>query len=250
VLGSIGPDEEARIGAQYAAEIRQQVRLIDDRRPRRRSTAWGARLPRGRTPRGAEYTFYLVDSPEVNAFAIPGGHIFVNRGLIEHADVRGELAGVLGHEIAHVTERHGLERVEKQQRANILSARVLGAGPAAGGAGAGGDPGRAGAAVFAKYGRDAEREADQRAWSPWPTPATTRRDRHLLRGAAARAAPGSHALRPVLRLAPAQHGRVRNARALIGGWGPSTASGVRDTPEYQRFRARVQALPKRRNPAR
>ncbi|HEX8432045.1 MAG TPA: M48 family metalloprotease, partial [Longimicrobium sp.] len=114
--GNIGLEEEARLGAEYAAEIRGQVRLIDDPGAVAALDRMGQGLASRADSTGRRYTFYLVDSPEVNAFAIPGGHVFVNRGLIEHADVLGELAGVLGHEIAHVTERHGLEQVEKRQR--------------------------------------------------------------------------------------------------------------------------------------
>jgi len=250
--GSIGPDEEARIGAQYAAEIRQQVRLIDDPAATAALNRMGRALASRADSTGREYTFYLVDSPEVNAFAIPGGHIFVNRGLIEHADVVSELAGVLGHEIAHVTERHGLERVEKEQRANILLQLVYWALDR--------QPGAleqvviqgGGAAVFAKYGRDAEREADQRAVvtlanAGYDPEGIATFFEELLREQ--RQAPtrfdqffASH---------PPSTERVRNARALIGGLGPIDRERmIRDTPEYQRFRARVQALPKRRNPAR
>jgi predicted Zn-dependent protease len=118
--GSIGLEEEAQLGAEYAAEIRGQVRLIQDPVAVEALNRMGRGLASRADSSGRRYTFYLVDSPEVNAFAIPGGHVFVNRGLIEHADVVSEMAGVLGHEIAHVTERHGLEQLEKQQRANIL----------------------------------------------------------------------------------------------------------------------------------
>lgn len=239
--GSIGPEEEAEIGSAYAAELLKQVRLVEDPAAQAELTRIGEALAARADSTGRRYTFYLVDSPEVNAFAVPGGHIFVNRGLIRSADELAELAGVLGHEIAHVTERHGLEQVEKQQRANILVTAVywlLDRQPGAleqaaiqGG----------GAALFAKYGRDAEREADGHAVR---TLATAGYDpegvatffEELLREQ--RRNPGridqwfaSH---------PTSQERVQNTRALIRGLGPLDRDRlVRDTPEYQRFRARV-----------
>jgi predicted Zn-dependent protease len=249
--GSIGPEEEAQLGAEYAAEIQREVRLVDDAEAVAALNRMGRGLATRADSTGRRYTFYLVDSPEVNAFAIPGGHVFVNRGLIEHADVVSELAGVLGHEIAHVTERHGLEAVEKQQRANILLQLVywvLDREPGAveqvviqGG----------GAAVFAKYGRDAEREADQRAVH---TLAVAGYDpegiatffEELLRERPD--APGS--FDQWFASHPTSAERVQNTRQLIGMLGPLDDERlIRDTPEYQRFRARVQALPRRAAPA-
>lgn len=245
--GSIGPEEEARMGAEYAAEIRGQVRLIQDPAAVDALNRMGRALASRADSTGRSYTFYLVDSPEVNAFAIPGGHIFVNRGLIEHADLVSEMAGVLGHEIAHVTERHGLEQLEKQQRANVLVQLVYWVLDR--------EPGMVeqvviqggGAAVFAKYGRDAEREADQRAVT---TLANAGYDpegiatffEELLREQKEQPTSfdqwfASH---------PTSTERVQNTRALIGMLGPLDRERmIRDTPEYQRFRARVQALPSR-----
>src|SRR5690606_28969315 len=65
------------------------------------------------------YTFYVVNAPGVNAFAVPGGFIYVNRGLIERAATMSELAGVLGHEIGHVVERHGLEQMARMQNTSL-----------------------------------------------------------------------------------------------------------------------------------
>jgi predicted Zn-dependent protease len=245
--GSIGPEEEAKLGAQYAAEIRGQIRLIQDPAAVEALNRMGRGLASRADSTGRRYTFYLVDSPEVNAFAIPGGHVFVNRGLIEHADVVSEMAGVLGHEIAHVTERHGLEQLEKQQRANILVQLVYWVLDR--------EPGMVeqvviqggGAAVFAKYGRDAEREADQRAVvtlanAGYDPDGIATFFEELLREQKEQPTSfdqwfASH---------PTSMERVRNTRALIGTLGPLDRERmIRDTPEYQRFRARVQALPSR-----
>src|SRR5687767_6197710 len=107
------------MGAAYAAEVQRQVPLIRDPTAVAALNRLGDALAARADPTEREYTFYLVDSPEVNAFAVPGGHIFVNRGIIESADQASELAGVLGHEIAHVTERHGIEAMKKQRGAGV-----------------------------------------------------------------------------------------------------------------------------------
>ncbi|MEW5930253.1 MAG: M48 family metallopeptidase [Gemmatimonadota bacterium] len=243
--GSIGPEEEARIGESYAAEIVAQTPLIRDPAATAALNRLGGALAQRADSTGRRYTFYLVDSPEVNAFAIPGGHVFVNRGLVEAADEQAELAGVLGHEIAHVTERHGLEQMEKRQGAGLLVSLVyllLGREPGVleqvaiqGG----------GAAIFAKYGRDAEREADREAIETvvaaghHPEGIATFFE-ELLREQQRR--PG--AVEQWFASHPTSEERVREARAVIGALGPlDGARLVRDTPEYQAFRERVASLP-------
>ena len=154
--------QEVQAGAEYAAQLNRQLPLVRDGTINSYINDLGNRLARQADPRGIRYTFYVVNSDAVNAFAVPGGHIYVNRGLIERAANLSELAGVLGHEVAHVSERHSVERLQKAQNANlglgVLYGIILG----------GRDPGAVeqigiqgvGSAVFAGYSRDAEREAD------------------------------------------------------------------------------------------
>jgi predicted Zn-dependent protease len=75
------------------------------------------------------WTFTVLDSPEINAFALPGGYVYITRGLMAYLDSEAELAGVIGHEIGHVTARHGAQRATRQQDASfgVLAATVLGA---------------------------------------------------------------------------------------------------------------------------
>jgi beta-barrel assembly-enhancing protease len=242
LLAACGIDqkEEAQLGAEYAREIQREVRLIRDPALTARLDALGQQLVRRADGTGRKYTFYLVDSPEVNAFAIPGGHIFVNRGLVESADQASEFAGVLGHEIAHVTERHGIEQMEKRRGAGAVVTLVyvlLGREPSgveqvaiqAGGA-----------AVFARYGRNAEREADQRAVQVLPAAgydpegvATFFED--LLEQQ--QREPGL--LDSFFASHPTSQERVRNARALIQTLDVDRARLADDTPEYRAFRAAV-----------
>lgn len=241
--GGVSLREEAELGAAYAAEVRRQVPLITDPAAVAALTRMGERLASRADSTGRDYTFYLVDSPEVNAFALPGGHIFVNRGLVETADQASELAGVLGHEIAHVTERHGIEQMKKQRGAGTIVTLIYVI--------LGREPGLAeqiaieagGAAVFARYGREAEREADQRAVQTLPAAgydpegvATFFED--LLRQQARE--PGL--LDTWFSTHPTSQERVQNARAMIRTLGVDHTRLADDTPEYQAFRARVLRL--------
>jgi predicted Zn-dependent protease len=110
--------------------------------------------------RNLGWQFFVVNSSEVNAFAVPGGYVYVNRGLIERAQRMDQLAGVLGHEIGHVVRRHSVQQMEKAQGANVgvtLACILTGvcnnqATAAAINVG--------GSALFAKFSRDDEAEAD------------------------------------------------------------------------------------------
>lgn len=241
--GGVSPQEEAELGAAYAAEIRGQVRLIQDPASVATLNRLGKQLAARADSTPREYTFYLVDSPEVNAFAVPGGHIFVNRGLIESADQAAEFAGVLGHEIAHVTERHGIEQMEKRRGAGTLISLVYIV--------LGRDPGvveqiaieAGGAAVFARYGRDAEREADQRAVQTLPAAGYDPEGvATFFEDLMAQQAREPGLLDSWFASHPTSQERVQNARAMIRNLNVDRAALADDTPEYQAFRARVLQL--------
>jgi predicted Zn-dependent protease len=117
--------------------------------------------------RALAWHFTVLDSPDINAFALPGGYVYVTRGLMAYMDSEADLAGVISHEIGHVTARHGAQRATRQQNAGIgvLAATVLGAvleSQGVGGAGrAASDLSQAAAAGYiASYGRDQELQAD------------------------------------------------------------------------------------------
>ncbi|MCH8180137.1 MAG: M48 family metalloprotease [Proteobacteria bacterium] len=114
------------------------------------------------------WTFTVLDSPEVNAFALPGGYVYVTRGIMACLDSEAELVGVIGHEIGHVTARHGAQRATQQQTAGlgVLAATVLGA--VLEGAGVRGATDLAGqvsqaaaAGYIASYSREQESQADE-----------------------------------------------------------------------------------------
>ena len=115
-----------------------------------------------------KWTFTVLDSPEINAFALPGGYVYVTRGIMAYMDSEADLAGVIGHEIGHVTARHGAQRATRQQAAGlgVLAATVLGAVAEAAGIGGATDLASqmsqvAAAGYIASYSRDQELQADR-----------------------------------------------------------------------------------------
>lgn len=162
---AISTEQEVQLGAQYAAEINRQLPIVQNPQVHYYINQVGNTIARQADPRGIQYTFYVVNSSQVNAFAVPGGYIYINRGLIERSNNLSELAGVLGHEIGHVVHRHGIEQMQRMQNAELgvnLAYILLGRAPSGVeqvglqlGAGA----------FFARHSREAEREADQVAIS-------------------------------------------------------------------------------------
>lgn len=111
--------DEIRIGQWYASELDLRLRRVRDAELTLYLTVLGDSIARLADTRGLTWHFILVDSREVNAFALPGGYIYVTRGLVERATEMQELAGVLAHEIAHVTRRHTAQRLEGANRARF-----------------------------------------------------------------------------------------------------------------------------------
>jgi len=158
----VSTQQEVEMGQQYAVQINQQLPIVQDPELNRYINVLGDSIARLTSRQDLpEWRFYIVDSKEVNAFAVPGGFIYVNRGLIERTQRMDQLAGVLGHEIGHVVRRHSIKQMQQQQGANIgvTLACVLTsvcnnqAGQAAIQVG--------GTALFAKFSRGDENEADE-----------------------------------------------------------------------------------------
>jgi len=150
--------EEIAIGQQADAEITSTIGLMDDPELQAYVADLGSRLASQSERPGLPWSFKLLDDPVVNAFALPGGYVYVTRGILGHMSSEAELASVLGHEIGHVTAQHGVNQLSKQQLAagGLLVGAVLSpevaraAGTLQAGLGL----------LFLKYGRDDETEAD------------------------------------------------------------------------------------------
>src|SRR5688572_21821407 len=101
--GGVSDEQEVEVGRKSVEQIEAQLPLVRDPVATRYLTDLGLDIARRSSRASLDWRFSIVDSDQVNAFAVPGGFIYVNRGLIERARTLDELAGVLGHEIAHVT---------------------------------------------------------------------------------------------------------------------------------------------------
>ncbi len=156
--GSI--EKEVRLGREAAAEVDRQAKFVDDPVITEYVNRVGQNIVLHSDSK-VPFTIKVIDSDEVNAFALPGGFFYVNKGLILAADNEAELAGVMAHEIAHVAARHA---VENQTKASLLEYAALG-----GSIFLGGIPGMiyqntAGIGllgIFMKFSRGAEEEADK-----------------------------------------------------------------------------------------
>jgi predicted Zn-dependent protease len=107
------PEQDIELGQTSAAEITRQLPLLRDEATNRYVSALGERLAAHAPGYGFPYKFAVIDAQEVNAFALPGGYVYVNSGAIAAARNEGELAGVLAHEISHVALRHGTTQATK-----------------------------------------------------------------------------------------------------------------------------------------
>jgi Zn-dependent protease with chaperone function len=158
------PSDDVKLGRQAAAEAEQQLPILRDADANAYLERVGQRLVAAIPPefQHPEFNYYfrLVDARDINAFALPGGPMYVNRGTIEVAHTEGELAGVMAHELSHVALRHGTAQATKAQKYGLLAgiagiAGAILAGPAAGQIGQ-----AAVGAYFLKFSREYETEAD------------------------------------------------------------------------------------------
>jgi len=120
-------DDERELGDKVAAEALKEPRIIRDNLVRHYIEDLGKRILDAAGPQPFDYTFYVLDDENINAFAVPGGHVFVHTGLILAADNMSELAGVMGHEVGHVVLRHVARSYYRNQGTGIL-ATLVGAG--------------------------------------------------------------------------------------------------------------------------
>ena len=161
--------QDVELGRQGAAEVRKQFPVIADERIQKYLTALGERLvaaaPAELKDPLYEYSFTPVNMKEINAFALPGGPMFVHRGMFDAAAEEGEVVGVMAHELSHVLLRHGTANATKAQNPWLQIGQIAGA---VGGAMVGGEAGSYIAqgsqfglgTLLLRYGRDYEKQAD------------------------------------------------------------------------------------------
>ena len=149
-------DAELEMGRKYYSQILQSQTLYQDPKIQSYVQSIGDSLAELSHRSDLIYRFTVLDSPDVNAFALPGGYIFINRGLMAYLSSEEELAAVLGHEIGHVTARHSVRQISQAQVLSIISYAVA----REAGSAAGDLANIASGALVAGYGRDMELQAD------------------------------------------------------------------------------------------
>jgi predicted Zn-dependent protease len=242
----VSTQQEIEMGGQYAQQINQQLPIINDPEANRYINLLGDSIARltSRTDI-PDWRFFIVDSREVNAFAVPGGFIYVNRGLIERTQRMDQLAGVLGHEIGHVVRRHSIKQMQQAQGANLgvtlacVLTRVCDsqAGQAAIQVG--------GTALFAKFSRSDETEADvegiQNVVRAGISPNGIPEMFQILLNER-QSNPGS--VEGWFSTHPMEEDRIANTRSIIGQINPSVLRTLSlDSQRYQQFKARIRGLP-------
>jgi predicted Zn-dependent protease len=243
---AVSTQQEVEMGAGYAAELNRQLPLVQDAELNRYMNVLGDSIARIADTRNLDWQFYIVDSPDVNAFAVPGGFIYMNRGLLERATNLAQVAGVLGHEIGHVTQRHSVQQMQKAQGTNIglvglclflpnLCASQTGQAAISLGANA----------AMASFSRSDEDEADAVAIDymvrsgidPNGVPEMFQ----ILLEERQRKPDG---LETWFRSHPLEEDRVQAGRRRVSQYPPEQLRGLtRDTPSFQAFQRRLKALP-------
>jgi beta-barrel assembly-enhancing protease len=235
----ISLEEEWQLGQQVSQDVARQVRFNNDAAVNSYVRSMGQRIV-SRTPdpfNRLPWNFYVVQDPSINAFAVPGGHVYIHTGLIAAAGNASELAGVVAHEISHIVARHSTQQLSRQYGISVLAGLVLGQDPgivqqiaaqiAAGGA-------------LARFSREAEREADdlgiramyEAGYDPRGMAAMFRRLQ-----AQAQANPGR--VDQFFATHPTTEDRIRDSErraAQLSG----RANLVTDEPQFQDVRRRVQ----------
>ena len=248
----ISQQQEVQMGQEYAQQINSQLPIVSDPEVNRYINLLGDQIASKTSRADLDWRFYVVDSREVNAFAVPGGFIYVNRGLIERTGQLDELAGVLGHEIGHVVRRHSVQQMEKQTKTGVAvelgcrltdlcNSEVARAAIQVGGA-----------ALFARYSREDEAEADSEAVAyvidagidPQGIPTLFKR---LIEER--RRSPGR--IEGFFASHPLEEDRVVATEREIAALDPTVLQGLRqDDPSYQTFKAHLASLPRAPEPAR
>jgi predicted Zn-dependent protease len=242
---SVSQDEEVAMGQQDAAEVNAQLPIVTDPAISGYIQSLGESIAKTTSRADLDWHFYVINTKQVNAFALPGGYVYVNRGLIESADKLDELTGTLGHEIGHVIQRHSVKQMQSAQKANVGVAvlctltNICHSGLAQAAVQVGGT------AVFARHSRLDELQADSEGvvnvtragYDPEGIPDLFQvllKEREyqptIVDGWFA-----SH---------PLEEARIAKAKQQIAAVEP-THSGrfIVDTPEFQAFKTRVSQLP-------
>jgi predicted Zn-dependent protease len=242
---AVSKQREIEMGSDYSRQVDAQLDLVRDAEVIRYINILGDSIAKVADDRDLNWSFKIVNSPEINAFAIPGGFIYVNRGLLERAANLSEVAGVLGHEIGHVTKRHSIQQMQKAQGANLglIGLCVLVPATCTTQAGTMGAQVLAGA-VFAGFSKSDENEADalgveylvRASIDPNGIPDIFKVliEERRARRAGVDAFFATH---------PLEEDRIEHTQKLIAAYDPAILKGLtKDSQRFQDFQNRLRSL--------
>ncbi len=241
----VSTQQEIQMGQQYAAQINRQLPIVDDPQIHRYLNQLGYRIQHQPGNRDIQYTFYLVNTDELNAFAIPGGYVYINRGVVEKSSNLSELAGVVAHEIGHVEERHSVKLMEQAQATQVgatVASVLLGVEPNS----------VAGAAInvgaqayLAHHSREDENQADSVAVVLLPRAGIDPGGLvTLFQKLLAQRESQPSTLEQWFSTHPLTEDRINHVRELIQKLPPAETVNLQVTsPEFAAFKARVHQLP-------
>lgn len=250
LLGSaacgISEDREIALGRTNAEEIAAKYPLVTDSVVGAYVQTLGMRLASRTSRASLPWHFTVLDSKDVNAFALPGGFVYVNRGLIEHTGAMDELAGVLGHEIGHIVRRHSVQQIKRSGGTRVGIALFCGLTNFCDSHTARIAIDLGGAAWMARHSRVAEAEADSEAVansvragvSPEgiPTMFQTMLSMRTSDPGLVQTFFGSH---------PVEEDRIAATRRLVEGVDPGIRATLeRDDADFQAMKSRLATLPK------
>lgn len=245
-LALISAQQEVQIGQQAAQEAVQQMGVVEDADLQAYVSRLGRQLAARSERPELPWTFTVVDDPTPNAFALPGGPIFVTRGLLVLMTSEAQLASVLGHEIGHVTARHSVNQMSKQQLAQL--GLGLGAILVPGGDQLAGLASQGLGLLFLKYGRDDERQADELGFKYALNEGYDVREMAKVFLALQRASQlegGGQKIPDWAASHPAEPERIANVERRVAALGPNYQPGRVGTPEFMQ---QVNGLPYGENP--
>jgi beta-barrel assembly-enhancing protease len=240
IIGGGSLEKEAALGAQLAAQVSQQAKFIEDPVITEYVNRVGQNLVLHSDAK-VPFTIKVIDSDDVNAFALPGGFFFVNKGVLLAADNEAELAGVMAHEIAHVAARHGVENARKGQLLNLATIPLIFLG------GIGGYAAQSAASIlvpisYLSFSRGAENEADMLgAQYMWASGYDPRALTDFFKKLDDREKKKPGTLAKVFRTHPLTSDRELKVADLIGRF-PGKEEYVVTTSEFDRVKARLIAV--------
>ena len=241
----ISQQQEVQLGSQEAQQVNAQLPIVKDVTVNRYLNILGDSIARVTSRADLDWHFFMVNTNDFNAFALPGGYVYVNRGVAERSDQMDQFASVIAHEIGHVVLRHSVKQMEQMQGANfgLTVACVLTSVCNSGVAQAGINV--AGQAVFAKFSRGDEAEADAAGVDELvraginPNGMPQMFDKLI---AERQSIPSG--LEAWFTDHPLEEDRVQNTRNQIARVNPAIIRTLTsDTRAFQDFKARVRSLP-------